>query len=32
VTVVGGAGPALREPGSREQVAHLATEWFVRHL
>jgi putative phosphoribosyl transferase len=32
VAVVAGGGPALREPGSREQVAHLTTEWFARHV
>jgi hypothetical protein len=32
MAVVAGAGPDLDEPGVDEQVAHLAVEWFARHL
>jgi putative phosphoribosyl transferase len=32
LAVVAGAGPGLDEPGVDEQLAHLAVEWFARHL
>jgi pimeloyl-ACP methyl ester carboxylesterase len=32
VTIVPGASHLFEEPGTLEQMADLAREWFVRHL
>ena len=32
LAVVPGAGHLFEEPGALEEVARLATAWFVRHL
>jgi dienelactone hydrolase len=32
VEIVAGAGHMFEEPGTLEQVAHLAAAWFARHL
>ena len=32
LVIVPGASHLFEEPGALEEVAHLARQWFVRHL